>query len=66
MNQETEGQGLTHQGGVWFQGPLLFRRILWGQACGKPEHPRGGNGATVFCFCHPKIRTGLLPQEALV
>lgn len=65
MDEETEGEGLTHQGGVWLQGPLLFHRILWGQDCGKPEHHEGGNGVTFFCFCHPKVKTRLLPQEAL-
>ena len=37
MDEETEGEGLTHQGGVWFQCPLLFHCILWGQASqGRP------------------------------
>lgn len=65
-DEETEGEGLTLQGGVWFQGPLLFHHILWGKACGKHEHHKGGNGVTFFCFCHPEVRTRLLPQEALV
>lgn len=58
MDEETEGEGLTHQGGVWFQGPLLFHHILWAKPVENMSITRVGMGSPSSVSVTPKSGPG--------